>query len=175
MFTIHTGLPIYIGQTNENAAQTGTAQQRPNDVNPSMSLYTPETPNGTGVQYLLPANASNFPLAPTGPYFSGSGASRAQLLPVSVGTLGRDVVRGPGQVDLNVSVGRAFQLRERLKFTLRMEAYNAINHTNFSLPGGTLAISANSAGQPFFNAPTYGLITGTGQARFLQLVGRFDF
>src|SRR5580698_9896260 len=45
MFTWHTGLPIYIGQTNENAAQTGTAQQRPNDNNPSLSLYTPETPN----------------------------------------------------------------------------------------------------------------------------------
>ncbi|HTB11943.1 MAG TPA: TonB-dependent receptor [Bryobacteraceae bacterium] len=175
MFTIHTGLPVYIGQSNENASQTGTNQQRPNDINPSVSLYTPETPNGTGVQYLLPATASNFPLAPTGPYFSGSGSSRVQVLPVSIGTLGRDVVRGPGQVDLNVSVGRAFQLRERLKFTIRAEAYNAVNHTNFSAPNGALAISANSAGLPFFNAPTYGLITGTGQARFLQLVGRFDF
>jgi hypothetical protein len=56
-----------------------------------------------------------------------------------------------------------------------MEAYNALNHTNFSAPSSSLAISANSAGQPIFNAPSYGLITGAGQARFLQLVARFDF
>ena len=40
MLTAHSGLPLYIGQTNENAAQTGTNQQRPYDVNPSVSLYT---------------------------------------------------------------------------------------------------------------------------------------
>jgi hypothetical protein len=56
-----------------------------------------------------------------------------------------------------------------------MEAYNAINHTNFSAPASMLAITANSAGQPIFNSPSYGLITAAGQSRFLQLVARFDF
>ena len=80
MLTAHNGLPLYIGQTNENAAQTGTNQQRPYDVNPSVSLYTAEVPNGTGVQYLLPASAANFPLEPTGPLFVGSGSSRTEVL-----------------------------------------------------------------------------------------------
>ncbi len=175
MLTAHSGLPLYIGQTNENAAQTGTNQQRPYDVNPSVSLYTAEVPNGTGVQYLLPATAANFPLEPAGPLFVGSGSSRTQVLPVGIGSLGRDVVRAPGQLDLNLSVGRSFVLRERLQFTLRMEAYNALNHTNFEAPASTLTLTTNSAGQPIWNSPTYGVITAANQSRFLQLVGRFDF
>jgi hypothetical protein len=173
MLTAHTGLPLYIGQTNENAAQNASNQQRPNYN--GGSLITSEVPNGTGVQYLVPVSSASFPLSPTGPYYSGTGTARTQQLSTSIGTLGRDVVRAPGQLDLNVSVGRAFQLKERLKFTLRMEAYNALNHTNFAAPASSLAITANAAGQPIFNSPNFGLITAAGQSRFLQLVARFDF
>ncbi len=175
MLTAHSGLPLYIGQTNENAAQTGTNQQRPYDVNPAVSLYTPEVPNGTGVQFLLPTSAANFPLEPAGPLFIGSGSSRVQVLPVGIGSLGRDVVRAPEQLDLNVSVGRSFSLLERLQFTIRMEAFNALNHTNFEAPASSLTLTTNSAGQPIWNSPTYGVITAANQSRFLQLVGRFDF
>jgi hypothetical protein len=176
MISAHNGLPLYIGQTNENAGQTGTTQQRPNLTAAGVSLLTPETPNGTGVQYLLPDTASNFPLTPSGPYFTGSGTARAEVLPVTLGDLGRNVVRAPGQFSMNISVGRTIEIRERLKFTIRMEAYNAINHTNFNAPASSaLAITTNAAGTPIFNSTTYGLITAAGQARFLQLVGRFDF
>jgi hypothetical protein len=175
MLAAHSGLPLYIGQSNENAAQFGTNQQRPYDVDPSVSLYTAQVPNGTGVQYLLPTSAANFPLEPAGPLFAGKGASRTQVLPVGIGSLGRDVVRAPGQLDLNVSVGRSFVLRERLQFRIRMEAYNALNHTNFQAPASSLTLTTNSAGQPIWNSPNYGVITAANQPRFLQLVGRFDF
>jgi hypothetical protein len=175
MLAAQNGLPLYIGQSNENAAQNGTNQQRPYDDNPGVSLYTAEVPNGTGIQYLLPASAANFPLEPSGPLFAGSGSSRTRVLPVGIGSLGRDVVRAPGQLDLNFSVGRSFALRERLRFTIRMEAYNALNHTNFEAPASTLTLTTNSGGQPIWNSPTYGLITAAYQSRFLQLVGRFDF
>jgi hypothetical protein len=175
MLIAHSGLPLYIGQTNQNPAQTGTNQQRPYDVDPGISLYTSEVPNGTGVQYLLPTSAANFPLQPAGPLFVGSGTSRTQVLPVGIGSLGRNVVRSPGQLDLNLAVGRSFPLRERLRFTVRAEAYNALNHTNFQAPASTLTLTTNAAGQPIWNSPTYGVITAANQARFLQLVGRFDF
>jgi hypothetical protein len=175
MLTAHSGLPVYIGQSNENAAQTGTNQQRPYDLNPNASLYTAEIPNGTGVQYLLPTGATDFPLEPTGPLFVGSGSSRTQVLPVGIGSLGRNVVRAPAQLDLNVSVGRSFPLREHCRLTIRMEAYNALNHTNFQAPASTLTLTTNSAGQPIWNSPTYGVITAANQARFLQLVGRLEF
>ncbi len=175
ILTARSGIPLYIGQSNDNPAQTGTDQQRPNLVNPSVSLYTPETPNGTGVQYLLPVSSPNFPLAPVGPYFVGSGSARTLMIPAEIGTLGRNVVRGPGELDLDISVGRAFDLTEKLKFTIRAEAYNATNHTNFEAPSTSLALAANSAGQPYFNSPNFGVITGANPARFLQLVARFDF
>jgi hypothetical protein len=175
MLTAHSGLPLYIGQSNVNAAQTGTNQQRPYDVNPGVSLYTAEVPNGTGVQYLLPANAANFPLEPAGPLFVGSNGSRIQVLPVGIGSLGRNVARAPGQLDFNLSVGRSFALRERLQFRIRMEAYNALNHTNFEAPASSLTLTTNAAGQPIWNSPTYGVISAANQSRFLQLVGRFDF
>jgi hypothetical protein len=175
MATLHTGLPLYIGQSNQNPAQTGTNQQRPFDINPNVSLYTQQTPNGTGVQYLLPTNAPNFPLAPAGPLFVGTGTARTQVLPVDIGSLGRDVVRGPGQVDLNIAVGRVFAIREKLKFTIRAEAYNALNHTNFNAPASSLALTTNAAGQPIWNSPGFGVITSAGQSRYLQLLARFDF
>lgn len=175
MLTAQSGLPLYIGQTNQNPAQTGTNQQRPYDLDPQTSLYTPRAPNGTGVQYLLSATAPNFPLAPAGPLFAGSGSARTQVLPVGIGSLGRNVVRAPGQLDLNLSLGRSFALRERLRFTIRGEAYNALNHTNFQAPASGLTLTTNSAGQPVWNSPSYGLITAANQSRFLQLVGRFDF
>ncbi|MBV9081784.1 MAG: TonB-dependent receptor [Acidobacteriaceae bacterium] len=175
MLTAQTGLPMYIGQSNVNPAQTGSNQQRPNDINPSVSLYTVERPNGTGVQYLLPVSAANFPLVPVGPYFTGSGAARTLAIPAGIGTLGRNVVRAPGQLNFNISLGRAFELTEKLKFTLRVEAYNAINHTNFKGPSSTLSLASTASGQPFFNSPDFGLITGANQSRFLQLAARFDF
>jgi hypothetical protein len=58
------------------AGTAGTAQQRPNDMNLGVSLYSPEVANGTGVQYLLATTTANFPLGPTGPLVAGSGASR---------------------------------------------------------------------------------------------------
>lgn len=180
MFVAHEGLPLYIGQSNENPGQSGTDQQRPDYLGQINSLYNPAiVANGTGEQYLLSPGAANFPLTPSGPYYSGSGSARKQILSTELGNLGRNVVFAPGQLDLNLSVGRVFELgrvKEGLKLTLRMEAYNALNHTNFNPPASSsLTISANSAGQPIFNAPTYGLITSAGQARFLQLVARFDF
>jgi hypothetical protein len=175
MLSAQSGLPLYIGQSNENPAQTGSNQQRPNVANSGVSLYVPQTANGTGIQYLLPVTASNFPLVPVGPYFVGSGSARTEVLPTEVGSLGRNVVRAPGQLDLNLSVGRAFDLTEKLKFTIRAEAYNALNHANFQPPSSTLSLTATTAGVPYFNAPTYGLITSAYQSRFLQLVARFDF
>jgi len=175
MLTAQSGLPLYIGQTNTNPAQNATNQQRPNLIDPSVSLYTQEVPNGTGVQYLSPTSAANFPLAPTGPFFVGSGSARTLALPTEIGNLGRNVIRSPGQLDLNISVGRSFHIAERLGFTIRVEAYNAINHTNFQAPSSTLALTSNAAGQPIWNSPNFGLITAANQARFLQMVARFDF
>jgi hypothetical protein len=35
--------------------------------------------------------------------------------------------------------------------------------------------TTDSAGQPIWNSPKYGVITAANQSRFFQLAGRFDF
>src|SRR5262249_28678967 len=105
ILTARDGLPTSITQNNLNSAAKGL---RPNVIN-STDSYVPERyANGTGIQYLLPVPAANFPLGPVGPLFTGTGTSRIQVLPAGIGSLGRDTVRTPGEFDLDLAVGREF-------------------------------------------------------------------
>lgn len=166
------GLPTSITQNNLNSAARGL---RPNVIN-NTSIYVPSPyPNGTGIQYLLPANASSFPLGPVGPLFTGTGASRVQVLPAGIGSLGRDSIRTPGEFNLDLAAGREFPIRERVRLRLRAEAFNILNHTNFREPNTSLTVTTNAQGQPIFNSPGFGIITAARAARFLQLVGRIEF
>jgi len=172
ILTARDGLPTSITQNNLNSA--GSAL-RPNVINDT-SLYAPHPyANGTGIQYLLPVNAPNFPLAPVGPLFAGTAANRTLVLPAGIGSLGRNAVRTPGELDLDLAVSREFALREGVHLRLRAEAFNILNHTNLLAPNVTLTATTNAAGQPIFNSPGYGLITTSRAARFLQLVARIEF
>jgi hypothetical protein len=176
ILTARDGLPTTINQNTLNLAAT---QLRPNVISGD-SIYLPHSiPNGTGVQYLVPVAAANFPLGPVGPLFTGSGATRTLVLPAGIGTLGRNTVRTPGEFDIDFAVGRKFAIRERLKVQLRAEAFNILNHTNF-LPPGTANVTLTATADPrtgkgIFNSPDFGLITAARPARFLQLVARFEF
>ena len=137
-------------------------------------------PNGNSIQYLVSPTSANFPLAPVGPFFTGSGASRTLLVPAGIGTLGRNTVRTPGEFDLDFAIDRKFHLskrNEQMALEVRMEAFNALNHTNLNAPDTTSLTVQTAANvpQPFLNSSTFGLITSARQARFLQLVMRFEF
>jgi len=172
IITARTGLPNTITQNNLNPA---AQELRPNVISNSSIYLANRVPNGTGVQYLVPASSSNFPLGPVGPLFTGTGANRTLILPAGIGTLGRDTVRTPGEFDLDLAVGRKFPIRERLKLEFRAEAFNILNHTNFQSPDVGLSVIANSSGQAVFNSPAFGLITAARAARFMQLVARIEF
>jgi hypothetical protein len=171
ILTARDGLPTSITQNNLNSAARGL---RPNLIG-NASIYTNSYPNGTGIQYLLPANSPNFPLGPVGPLFTGTGANRTLVLPAGIGTLGRNTVRTPGELDVDLAVGREFPIKERLHLKLRAEAFNVLNHTNFQTPSTSLTVTSNAQGQPIFNSPGFGIITASRAARFLQLVVRLDF
>ena len=95
------------------------SQLRPNVISTN-SIYLPSTqPNGSGVQYLVPANSASFPLGPVGPLFTGSGASRTLVLPAGIGSLGRNTVRTPGEFDIDLAVDRRFRFTERTALSVR--------------------------------------------------------
>jgi hypothetical protein len=62
-----------------------------------------------------------------------------------------------------------------LRFKLRAEAFNVLNHTNLLAPNTLLTVTTNAQAQAVFNSPGFGIITGARAARFMQLVARLEF
>jgi hypothetical protein len=54
------------------------------------------------------------------------------------GTSGRNILDGPGALNINLSLSREFLVREHNRFQLRWEAFNMTNHANLSLPNVNL-------------------------------------
>jgi hypothetical protein len=66
--------------------------------------------------------------------------------PYTFGTVGRLLpsLRGPGIVNLDISLDKEFSIVERLKLQFRAEAFNSLNHPQFGLPG--VVIGSSTAG-----------------------------
>jgi hypothetical protein len=73
------------------------------------------------------------------------------------GNAGRNILDGPGQAALNVSLLKSFRLKESLSVQMRAEAFNLLNHTNFDLPAN------------FLGAAGFGSISSAQNPRHLQL------
>jgi hypothetical protein len=80
-------------------------------------------------------------LAPGGPtWFSTSSFQQA---PVNTfGTMGRNAISGPGFFNLDFSLFKKFQWKERLTFELRAESFNFTNTAIYNNPVGDIS-SAN--------------------------------
>ena len=169
IFTARTGFPLTITQSN---VFPGVNSQRPNgDV--SQLKITPYR-NGSGIQYFRPTSDPNFPLTPSGPVFVGTGAARKQVVATGLGNVGRYSVRAPGEIDFDVSASRSFPIYKEFAFVFRVDAFNVLNHNNLSNPGTSLGLTTDAT-HAYFNAPSFGLVTGSTSNRFLQIVTRLNF
>jgi len=135
-----TGPPLTITTGKDNSL-SGENHDR---VNPVSGVSPYNSTWGPQLQYF---NPSAFVNNPTGTF----------------GTLGRAVVRGPGNIGVNASLIRYFQLAEHYRLEARFEAFNAINHTNFNSPGVSFA------------AATFGRITSAADPRILQFAMKLHF
>jgi outer membrane receptor protein involved in Fe transport len=79
------------------------------------------------------------------------------------GTLPRNALRGPGQVNLDISIAKHFKIREGMNLELRGDAFNVLNHTEFETPN--LTASTDSFGQ----------ISTTYDPRILQIALHLQF
>jgi hypothetical protein len=85
----------------------------------------------------------------------------------AVGTFGnspRNFLRNPSFFNIDASLHKAFAITERLNFQLRGEAFNLLNNVHLNQPG------ANASA-----ASSFGVITGAGDPRILQLGARISF
>jgi hypothetical protein len=102
------------------------------------------------------------------------------------GNLKRGQLRGPGSVQLDLSVTRYLFDKERVVGDLRIDVFNVFNHANFNNPTASLpnalGLSAPDnqiqPGVPFTTlaAGTFGVFTAADTSRLIQftLTLRFD-
>ena len=80
------------------------------------------------------------------------------------GDVGRNTVYGPGLQTLDLALQREFTLTEKMKFQLRAEFFNALNHINLGTPNR------------FVNTPQFGTITEAATpGREIQFGARLSF
>ena len=150
LLRLATGVPINVTSGKDNSL-TGEGLDRPNAV-PGVPLYTSSW--GPSLQYINPAA---FTQNATGTF----------------GNLGRDVLRYPGTVGLDVALSRSFALTERFRLEGRAEGFNVINHTNFAAYStGNFTYSGLSSA---LNSATFGRITAAGDPRILQFALKVHF
>jgi hypothetical protein len=72
------------------------------------------------------------------------------------GNAGRNIARGPGYANIDVSFVRDFELASQTRLQFRAEIFNVLNNVNLGLPVADL------------NSPSFGRILSAGPARLMQ-------
>ncbi|SEG62937.1 Carboxypeptidase regulatory-like domain-containing protein [Bryocella elongata] len=72
-------------------------------------------------------------------------ACATAVTPGTFGNISRNAFRGLPQYQFDPQISRIFKIYENLSTTLRLEAFNALNHPNFSTP--TAALNSSTFGQ----------------------------
>ncbi len=87
------------------------------------------------------------------------------------GNAPRDVFRGPGSSNLDITLAKNFRVTEKSRIQFRWEVYNLFNHTQFRTVDNNARFDAN------FNQinTQFGQVTATRQERQMQMALRFEF
>jgi Carboxypeptidase regulatory-like domain len=111
LFHASSGQPLTV-TTGHDDSLTDLNNDRPDQVLADVYSPTQACKSAPCVQWINPAA---FVPNPTGTF----------------GNVGRNELRGPGTVNVDVALSRIFKLTERYSLQVRAEAFNVINHTNF--------------------------------------------
>ncbi len=156
ILTAATGTPLNIRQGSSGPGA------RPDFVGSSHSaaiLGNYRSPQANGIyQYLDAAAFANVPRNERG---------NRSMRP---GTLGRRSIYGPGAWQVDVSLSKNFNFDEDMRVQLRVDLFNAFNHTNF----GGVDTNTRGGGSDAIRGG-FGRITSTRPGRETQLSIRFNF
>jgi hypothetical protein len=132
------------GATAETATLSGSTQSRLNRYfDTAAFVRAPTVPAGG-------TTPGGFPVSQAGTIFGNSGVN---------------ILRGPGQKNLDIGVSKRVGLGEGRTLEFRTEFFNALNQTNFGLPGSGIVTGS-----------TFGVISSTTAApRVIQFALRFLF
>jgi hypothetical protein len=135
------------------SAQTGTPLTPYYSGNVSGTLNTKDRPN-------VISDPNNGPQTPQMWFNKAAFVSPGSG---NFGNAGRNIINGPGLVNLDTAVVRLFRITERVGLQFRAQAYNTLNHANFNYPNAT----ADSA--------SFGTISSANDPRILEGALRLIF
>jgi hypothetical protein len=163
---IRTGRPI----TFVSGRGTLNRAARSGNNTPNTTLTLSELQSMTG---LFNAPGTGLPLLVDPSLIGPDGrANPAFFTHPAAGTLGGlslTPVDGPGYWSVDMALIKRTRFTENLNLELRLEAFNAFNHTNFSVPNN-LDINSTSFGK--ITSTSFG---GVPNERILQLAAKFNF
>jgi len=87
----------------------------------------------------------------------------------SLGSLGRNILTGPGYSNWDISLYKNTQITDRVRAQLRVETFNTFNHTQFVNPGSGISVPNPSTTVTAATAGTTGRLTATRDPRNMQL------
>ena len=135
----------------------------------TVSLLADDDNSNTGIDS-LGFGANDRPNVVGSPHLSNPSANEwfntsAFVIPPygSFGNSGRNTVTGPGSQTVDLSLVKNTVFGERTTVQFRVEGFNVLNHTNFSLPDN------------FIGSPTFGQILSAGNPRRVQLALKLLF
>ena len=115
---------------------------------------------------------------------SSGGTAIANASGTDIGNVGRNVLRGPSQSNVDVSVIKRFVIREDKTLEFHLEAFNVLNHVNLANPISDLNAVVSSGGSidpskgtiNNNNAGAFGRIISTSNnPRIIQFALKFNF
>ncbi len=116
------------------------------------------------------------------PIPSSGGTATAGAVGTDIGNVGRNCLRGPRQVNVDIALGKLFPLVESRNLEFRAEFFNLFNHPNFANPISNLNALIASGGSidpttgRVLNPGNFGRIISTSNnPRILQFALKFNF
>lgn len=185
ILNLQTGMPYTLGDFGNDISYTGELNDRWNMTgNPKDIHWSPSHPlpyfdfsdaAHSNAACLAQANALGTVdnLYYYGCYQEGS----AVITPpadTTQGHMGRNIFTGPGFANWDFSLSKMFRIGERVKFQLRGEVFNILNHTNFAGLETDLS-SPNSVGTMVYTPDIAAAnpVIGSGGSRHIQLGAKF--
>lgn len=177
--TFQSGRPVNTSTTDSLASFTGASDRAfvvsgvsptaKTDGNTGLKTHTPKNWfNTAAFRSNDPNNAAN--------YTNNAAAGYAY----NYGTAGFDSVRGPGLQDVDFSLIKQVKIGDRNSFEFRADAFNILNHPNFTNPSASYGGSTGSGITPGTTSVITSTVnsavpTATGGPRQLQLGLRYAF
>lgn len=132
--SIMSGLPFYVSASNQLSMAGST--QRADLVKPDVQI-----------------------LGSVGGYFDP--LAFKSVAGLRFGNLGFNSLRGPGVVNMDLSLSREIPIKERCKLQLRFESFNLTNTPHFSLPGSNVSSMVLNTDGTVKNLAGFSQITST--------------